>query len=283
MQTFLPFPSFARSAAVLDDRRLGKQRVETLQVLRSLHCEGYGWRHHPAVTMWRGYTDALVTYGIAVLQEWAARGYRDTTRPHIAEFVHPEEPRDQAVLAAAGRLPPWIGWEPLHRSHRAALLRKDPAHYGPLLPDTPPELAYVWPEPPAPERAPGPRTGWAVRGTVVDDLVLVPARAGEQPGTWQARGGRELKRDRQVRRLIEIIAVGDRVVVPVDDGRVRVGVVTAGYRYDDRRGAHARPIRWLGALPRNALHAPAALQDPQVVFALHDEPVVAALVSAATG
>ena len=36
MQTFLPFADFAASAAVLDDRRLGKQRVETLQVLRAL-------------------------------------------------------------------------------------------------------------------------------------------------------------------------------------------------------------------------------------------------------
>ncbi|WP_407659745.1 pyrimidine dimer DNA glycosylase/endonuclease V, partial [Kineococcus indalonis] len=35
MQTFLPYPGFARSAAVLDAPRLGKQRVETLQVLRA--------------------------------------------------------------------------------------------------------------------------------------------------------------------------------------------------------------------------------------------------------
>ena len=36
MQTFLPYPDFAASAAALDDRRLGKQRVEALQVLRAL-------------------------------------------------------------------------------------------------------------------------------------------------------------------------------------------------------------------------------------------------------
>jgi len=28
MQTFLPYPDFARSAAVLDRQRLGKQRLE---------------------------------------------------------------------------------------------------------------------------------------------------------------------------------------------------------------------------------------------------------------
>jgi hypothetical protein len=39
MQTFLPYPCLCRFMAVLDDRRLGKQRV---QVLRGLHLDGYG-------------------------------------------------------------------------------------------------------------------------------------------------------------------------------------------------------------------------------------------------
>lgn len=38
MATFLLYPDFSRSAAVLDDRRLGKQRVETLQVVRALRA-----------------------------------------------------------------------------------------------------------------------------------------------------------------------------------------------------------------------------------------------------
>ena len=37
MQTFLPYPDFARSAAVLDRQRLGKQRVEVLQILKDGH------------------------------------------------------------------------------------------------------------------------------------------------------------------------------------------------------------------------------------------------------
>lgn len=36
MQTFLPYSDFERSAASLDDLRLGKQRVETLQIMQSL-------------------------------------------------------------------------------------------------------------------------------------------------------------------------------------------------------------------------------------------------------
>src|SRR5690606_11138493 len=52
MQTFLPYEDFAATAQVLDQRRLGKQRVEALQVLRGLTRPGYGWRHRPAVSMW---------------------------------------------------------------------------------------------------------------------------------------------------------------------------------------------------------------------------------------
>ena len=49
MQTFLPYPSFAASASVLDSPRLGKQRVETLQIARALLVPTYGWQRHPAV------------------------------------------------------------------------------------------------------------------------------------------------------------------------------------------------------------------------------------------
>src|SRR4029450_2243860 len=48
LQTFLPYPDFAASAQALDQRRLGKQRVEALQVLRGLTTPGNGWGHHPA-------------------------------------------------------------------------------------------------------------------------------------------------------------------------------------------------------------------------------------------
>lgn len=48
MQTFLPYPSFAESARVLDRQRLGKQRVEVLQLLRALTGQTKGWANHPA-------------------------------------------------------------------------------------------------------------------------------------------------------------------------------------------------------------------------------------------
>lgn len=148
MQTFLPYPDFAESAAVLDDRRLGKQRVETVQVLRALTRLTYGWKRHPAVRMWAGFPEGVAAYGLVVCAEWVRRGWADTCAATIgadlAEVGRPA-PRTQAELAARMLLPDWIGDERVHRSHRAALLRKDPEHYGPLFDDVDPAEPYFWP------------------------------------------------------------------------------------------------------------------------------------------
>ena len=149
MQTFLPYPDFAVSAAVLDDRRLGKQRVEALQVLRAVTRSTYGWKHHPAVRMWAGFPEAIAAYGLAVCDEWVRRGWADTCaatiRADLAEAGLRSSPRSQAELAHMGSLPRWLGDGRLHRSHQAALVRKNPEYYQPLFPDVDPELPYFWP------------------------------------------------------------------------------------------------------------------------------------------
>jgi hypothetical protein len=144
VQTFLPYPDFQASAAVLDPRRLGKQRVEALQVLRALVRESYGWKRHPAVRMWTGYEEALVRYGLEMCRAWRAAGHPDTCAVSLtAEYGGPVRSQDE--LAAAGELPRWLGRDDLHRSHRSALLRKDPDWYRPLFGDIPDDLPYVWP------------------------------------------------------------------------------------------------------------------------------------------
>ena len=145
VQTFLPYPDFAASALVLDPRRLGKQRVEALQVLRGLIVPGYGWRHHPAVKMWKGYEEALVRYGLEMCAAWTALGHSDTVAATLAA-AHGDA-RTQQELARLVAVPPWLGRDDVHRSHRSALVRKDPAFYGPLFPDADPEEPYVWPTP----------------------------------------------------------------------------------------------------------------------------------------
>jgi hypothetical protein len=148
VQTFLPYADFERSARALDAKRLGKQRVETIQVVRALTVAGYGWANHPATLMWKGYEEALGRYGFTCCDVWTELGFGDTCALTIATDLRGfgvERVRSEAELAEAGALPPWVGDEAVHRSHRSALVRKDPDHYRPLFPDVPDDLPYHWP------------------------------------------------------------------------------------------------------------------------------------------
>lgn len=132
MQTFLPYPDFCQSAACLDYRRLGKQRLEARQILQILSGEVKGgWRHHPAVRMWRGYEGALRLYMNTVIQEWVRRGYRNTM--------------ELAPVNGQPVMPPWLGDRAFHASHRANLLRKDADYYGRYGWTESPDLPYIWP------------------------------------------------------------------------------------------------------------------------------------------
>src|SRR3954453_10417541 len=111
MQTFLAVADFEDGARLLDSPRLGKQRVETLQILRALELPDYGWASHPAVAMWRGRVPALVAYGLAMVRVWRERGFADSTQESITEFAPQAAELGQAGLAAAGHLPSWLGDE----------------------------------------------------------------------------------------------------------------------------------------------------------------------------
>lgn len=148
VQTFLPYADFERSARALDRKRLGKQRVETIQVVRALTKPDYGWQNHPAVLMWKGFEEALGRYGFACCEAWTELGFGDTCALTIATDLRAagiRTVRTQFELAAADALPPWLGDEAVHRSHQSALVGKDRQHYSPLFPDVPDDLAYVWP------------------------------------------------------------------------------------------------------------------------------------------
>jgi len=134
----LPYPNLTKTAEVLDYRRLGKQRIETLQILHTLTGVSHGWRNHPAVKMWEGHEVVLADYGIAMCEEWIARGYKDTTLPRLREI------RDN-LENQVRELPSWWGEEALHLSHQSNLIRKDPIFYGQLFSGIPDNLPYYWP------------------------------------------------------------------------------------------------------------------------------------------
>lgn len=134
MQTFVPYADIHRIAAVLDRRRLNKQRVEAFQVLRAITDADYGWQGHPAVHMWRGYGGALRLYALAMCDEWRAQGGADNAalRERIAAFQFDDE-----------AFPPWWGDERVHRSHRSNLLAKEPFYYAEYWHED--EMPYFWP------------------------------------------------------------------------------------------------------------------------------------------
>ena len=150
VQTFLPYPDFERSARVLDAKRLGKQRVECLQVVRGLTVPGYGWRHHPAVKMWRGHLEALGRYTLTCCEVWTEGERADTCAATVVGDLAAAgvvRIRTQGELASAHALPHWLGDPGFHLSHQSSLVRKDPDFYGPRFPGVPDDLPYVWPPP----------------------------------------------------------------------------------------------------------------------------------------
>jgi hypothetical protein len=134
VQTFVPTADHVEIAHVLDNRRLFKQSVETKQIYLALTTPGYGWQNHPAVKMWRGYEDFLLTYGLAMVTEHLRRGFN-------SPVLFPWYLATRTV--AVGDRPWWWGDDRIHSSHRAALHRKDPDHYAQWANETATE--YWWP------------------------------------------------------------------------------------------------------------------------------------------
>jgi len=172
MQCFLPYSDFDESAKCLDYRRLGKQRVECLQILnvlekyphkckfcgRGLDCDmdtdgtcrdgkhcypiSTPWYNHPAVLMWKNHKEMLIAYGYVICQEWKMRGYKDNLIHKFKDLT-----RDDNIpgFQYAKYWPDWLGNENFHSSHRAALLAKNYDYYSKFGWKEAPLISYWWP------------------------------------------------------------------------------------------------------------------------------------------
>jgi len=124
VQTFLPFSDFKKSAECLDNKRLGKQRLECTQLLKVLECKKsnikVGWMNHPAALMWCGYEEALKAYTNECLIAWINKGFKNTIQFFkVSEIIHPW----------------WFGNEDFHRAMRSRLIVKKEEFYLPLFPE----------------------------------------------------------------------------------------------------------------------------------------------------
>jgi hypothetical protein len=300
MQTFLPVADFVDSARLLDSARLGKQRVETLQILRAIELPDYGWASHPVVLMWRGRTPSLVAYGLAMARVWRDRGFADSTAAQIGEFAPQVVGVPQEELAAAGLLPSWLGDEELHRSHRSNLIAKDPDFYRHRFAERfgpePDDLPYVWPGAddvpavPAPEGirvwVARPRTHAELGACLAAGVVGLGTQSGidvDATGLSPAElrtlakelsGRRPAKDLRQLSTFLDDVRPGDRVGLPIEHGAgLLLGEVVGDYLFQGRELLpHRRPARWDRVVARSAALPPATLQDPRALFQVTLDP-----------
>ncbi len=117
--TFLPYPSFEKSAKALDIHTLGKQRLLTVKIIKVLEGEKVKSLDpsHPVVKMWEGYLPALKNYFNIIIKTYVARGQKNILKEYPS-----------SVLSV--KYPPWFNSKNFHYSHMAYLLRKDPEFYG---------------------------------------------------------------------------------------------------------------------------------------------------------
>ncbi len=151
MQTFLPYSDFYKTAECLDYKRLGKQRLETLQIYKSLTEKNYGWKNHPAVKMWKGYEKELLIYGIIICNEWIKRGYKDTLKERFIKelfkyqfYFYIDYNGNFELAKEKIKYPIWLN-EEFCKSHQSNLIRKFPEYYKKYFPNVPDNLSYIWP------------------------------------------------------------------------------------------------------------------------------------------
>jgi hypothetical protein len=136
MMTFILVCCLVENAKLLDDLRLGKQRVEATQILNILtgSTSKKGWINHPIVKAWEGYVEGLKYYTNCCIQEWINRGKNNNIPLYDID-------EDKLIL------PWWTQWDRLHQSHRAMLLRKNPFYYNDKfeVDDEYNNYGYIWP------------------------------------------------------------------------------------------------------------------------------------------
>jgi hypothetical protein len=131
-----------QNAKNLDNKRLGKQRLESIQIASCLLIKETRWKNHPAVKMWKGNEHYLIhVYLCEILTEWIKRGFKnEKCEQHYFNLV--EICKYQGIENC--NKPKWVSADFIE-SHRSNLLRKDYNFYISKFPDTKLGLEYIWP------------------------------------------------------------------------------------------------------------------------------------------
>ena len=142
MQTFMTHNNYVESAKALDNKRLGKQRIEAFQIYKALrgdYNETGAWVNHPATVMWRGNEYELALYGLTISVEFYERGFDGYSM--MQTFT---EICNELQQGNTSSYPWWVNNELLRLTHQSNLNRKDENYYKFNVPNNVP---YVWPLP----------------------------------------------------------------------------------------------------------------------------------------
>jgi len=140
MQTFMTHDNYMDTAKALDNKRLGKQRVEAYQILKALrgdYNDTGAWVNHPATVMWRNHQYDLALYGLTISMEFYERGFDGYNMVETFNDLTAQLRNDNTE-----RYPWWVNDQLLRYTHQSNLVRKDADYYDFDVPDN---IPYVWP------------------------------------------------------------------------------------------------------------------------------------------
>lgn len=142
MQTFLtstnpdPVEACRETFNMLDNARLGKQRLEAVQLIKGQ------FPNHPAAKMWVGHKHALAMYAAFACIHWRERGFNDSLLPKLERAM--ERTRRPLVW------PWWFGHPAFVRCHKSKLYYKGSPKWVGAVEfglGAPHQLPYLWPDP----------------------------------------------------------------------------------------------------------------------------------------
>lgn len=143
MQTFITDFDMHINAKNLDNKRLGKQRVEALQIADCLLIKVSRWKFHPATAMWKNYEAFLLhKYVSAIFLEWKNRGFKNYKCEEWYEKLN-----EALKIKYENKFTYQVDWinKSFIESHRSNLIKKDFNFYRNKFPSTLLDLPYIWP------------------------------------------------------------------------------------------------------------------------------------------
>ena len=174
VNTFLPFSDFKKCAQVLDKKRLGKQRVEAMQLIKILEyidsCTFLEQKSEMIIVnkdkrqviFFNGDTPFSVRSDFSkgkprfvswinhpALKMWVGytNALKEYTNIMIQEWIFRGYNNTMKIYDLPEKIEyPWfIYWDMLQLSHLASLNRKDPSFYSFNVPEEYTKYTYIWP------------------------------------------------------------------------------------------------------------------------------------------